>query len=460
MVFYYYFIYIFFLVNIIHSYYIFPFKYHRPDLSELYLIHSNLSKEEIFLNYINSLSLYTIIKINDSKIYRMILNSKEKCSFITNDTCVLDNNNYPQHSHINSNISNIFEEIIHISKNVMPCQCNSGVIGLALPGYTSKSTCFPMINEIKKNDNTIKNQVWSIKYYNSSQNKDFDGEIIIGIEPHEYEPTIYNESDYHQIYNYINQDYYDVYDDEEITKNYRDFAFTIKFEKVYYYNDSKSENIIELTNSESKEAELEFDLGMIKCPFVYWLFIKNHFFQEYINLNICEEIKGYYTFVCDKKKLNNKLEQFYKSYPNIYFFSVNLNYTFSLGSKDLFLEKDDKIYYQIFSKNEEINNWRLGQIFLKKYFFTFDNEKKMIGFYIKNLKNEKYGKTEDKETKKESSKINYNILILIIVVVLLIIEIGFAIYCINRKCLGNNRRKRANELTDDNFDYLSINNNG
>ena len=74
--------------------------------------------------------------------------------------------------------------------------------------------------------------------------------------------------------------------------------------------------------------------------------------------------------MCDKNKLNNKLEQFYKSYPTIYFFSVNLNYTFTLTSEDLFLEKDDKLYFMIFSKNENINNWRLGEIFLKKYFFN------------------------------------------------------------------------------------------
>jgi hypothetical protein len=423
-------------------------------------MYPNLSKEEIYLNYTNSISLYTIIKINDSRIYEMVLNSKQKCTFISNDSCISDINNIPKQVHINSNISNIFEEIIYNSRNVMKSRCMSGVIGLALPGYASKSTCFPMVNEIKNNDNTIKSQVWSIKYYNSSKKKDFDGEIIIGIEPHEYEPTIYNESDYFQIYNHINQDYYDTYDDEDIIKNYRDLAFALQFEKVYYYNDSKNDSIIELTNTDSKEAELEFDLGMIKCPFVYWLFIKNHFFQEYINLNICQEIRDYNTFVCDKNKLNNKLEQFYKSYPTIYFFSVNLNYTFTLTSEDLFLEKDDKIFYQIFSKNEEINNWRLGQIFLKKYFFTFDNEKKMIGFYIKNknLKSDNNGKIEDNVTKKEDIKINYNILILIIVVVLLFLEIGFAVYCIKRKCFGNNRKKRPYELEDDyNYDYSSIN---
>ena len=58
-----------------------------------------------------------------------------------------------------------------------------------------------MISEIKNNDNTVKSLVWSIKYYNDSQNNYYDGEIIIGMEPHEYEPSIYNESDYYKLNN-------------------------------------------------------------------------------------------------------------------------------------------------------------------------------------------------------------------------------------------------------------------
>ena len=443
------------LVNIINSYYIFPFKVFKPNLSDLYKIHSNLSKEEIFLNYTNSISIYTLIKIDDSRIYEMFFQSRGKCSFLTNDSCISNINNFPKQTHINTNISKIFEEIENNSKYIIPNKCMSGIIGLALPGYTSKSTCLPIINEIKENDNTIKSQVWSIKYYNSSENKDYDGEIIIGIEPHGYEPSIYKESDYFTIYNHISEDYYN----DEWAPTY--IAFSLEFEKVYFYNGS-TDDIIEMTTSYSKEAELEFDLGMIKCPFVYLMLIKTHFFQDYIDSNVCQEIEfseNYYTFVCDKNKLNIKVEEFYKLYPSIYFFSVHLNYTFSLKGEDLFLEKDDKLYYLIFSKNENVNNWRLGQIFLKKYYFTFNQEKKQIGFYIKNLKEEKQENAENNNNTNNDNKINYNVIILIVVVILLIFEIGFAIYCVNKKCLGNNRRKRANELTDDNYDYLSINKN-
>lgn len=434
--------------NLVYSYYIFPFKYFKLDLSELYKNNLNLSKEEIFLNYTNSVSIYTLIEIDNNKLYEMFFKSKEKCTLLTNDSCISDINNIPKNNYIYANISKIFE---FINKDNIPNKCIRGEIGLALPGYSSKTTCFPMISEIKENDNLVKTQVWSIKYYNPSQNKDYDGEIIIGIEPHEYEPSIYNEIDYFTIYNHINEEYYnDRWYNEHI-------GFSLEFEKVYFYNISNKESIY-IMASDSKEASLEFDLGMIKSPFVYFILIKEIFFDKYINLNICKEIifsDNYHSFACDKDKLNIKVDQFYKLFPSIYFFSFHLNYTFVLTGKDLFLENDNKLYFMVFSRNENINNWRFGEIFLKKYFFTFNHESKKIGFYIKNAKDDKNDNSKNKNKKKNI--INIGIIILIIGIILLILEIGFCVYCFNKKCFLNNRRKRANELNDDNYDYLSIN---
>ena len=106
---------IYFLINAIYSYYVFPFKYHRPNLLELSRNYPNLSKEEIYFNYLNSLSIYTLVEIENSKIYEMFFNSKEKCTFLTNKTCISEKINIPKQNHTNSNISKIFE---FINKNV------------------------------------------------------------------------------------------------------------------------------------------------------------------------------------------------------------------------------------------------------------------------------------------------------------------------------------------------------
>ena len=65
----------------------------------------------------------------------------------------------------------------------------------------------------------------------------------------------------------------------------------------------------------------------------------------------------------------------------MYFYHKLYNYTFELNYKDLFEEKDDKLYFLIaFDINEE-DLWKLGTIFFRKYFFIFNTEEKTIGFY-------------------------------------------------------------------------------
>lgn len=441
------------LLNRVYSFYVFPFKHYRQDLSDLYKRYSNISEEEIFLSYTNSISIYTLIELGNNKLYEMFFKSKEKCTIISDDKCISDLTNFPKNNYVYTNISQIFDSI---NKNNISSQCLRGEIGLALPGYSSKTTCYPLVNEIKANDNSSTSQVWSIKYYNSSQNKEYDGEIVIGIEPHEYEPSLYNELDYLTIYNHINEDYYN--DRWDISH----LGFSLEFEKVYFYNSSNKDSI-EIIATDSREASLEFDLGMIKCPFIYFILIKDYFFQKYIDLDICKEIffsESFHSFICYKNKLNVGVKKFYENFPTIYFFSYHLNYTFSLTGNDLFLEKDNKLYFMLFSRNENINNWKFGEIFLKKYFFTFNHDSKKIGFYIKKSK-ENYD-NEKKEQNKNKGKNHitlFNIIIIIVAAIVLIIEIGFCIYCFNKKLFQNNRRKRANELADDNYDYLTINNN-
>ena len=441
-----------FLLNIIHCYYIFPFKYFRQDLSALYKRYSNISQEEIFLAYINSISIYTLIKLDNNHIYEMFFKSKEKCTIISDDNCISDYSNFPKNNYLYTNISQIID---FINKNNLSNQCLRGEIGLALPGYSSKESCYPLVNEIKANDNSSTIQVWSIKYYNSSKKKDYVGEIVIGIEPHEYEPFSYNQSEYLSIYNHINEDYYN----DEWSSSH--VGFSLEFEKVYFYNNSNKETI-DIKATDSREASLEFDLGMIKCPFIYYVLIKEHFFNMYLDLNICKEIffsESFHSFICYKNKLNVKVDKFYESFPTIYFFSYHLNYTFCLTGNDLFLEKDDKLFFMIFSRNENINNWRFGEIFLKKYFFTFNHDSKKIGFYIqKSQENDDNEKVDNKKSKRKK-KINFSIIILIVGIIVLILEIGFCFYCFNQKCFQNNRKKRANELNDDNYDYSTVNNN-
>ena len=105
-----------------------------------------------------------------------------------------------------------------------------------------------------------------------------------------------------------------------------------------------------------------------------------------------------------------------------------------------------------------IYNWYLGLPFLKKYQFIFNYDSKSIGFYNENIKE----KNNDCENEKNNDgnffkKLNMRIIIEIVVGIILIglIVIAFVI----GKSINYKRKKRANELTDDNFEYFSNENN-
>ena len=161
---------------------------------------------------------------------------------------------------------------------------------------------------------------------------------------------------------------------------------------------------------------------------------------------------GYFGILCDKTKI--KKEEFKEFFPTLYFHNVNLNYEFILDYNDLFIENDGTIYFTLISRNEILNNWRFGHIFLKKYFLIFNRDKKSIGYYV-HIKND--DPSDDKKEEGGGKKISTGIIILIVAIVLLIIEGIAAFVCIKKCNYCSNRKKRANELLDDNFEYSTVN---
>jgi flagellar basal body-associated protein FliL len=83
---------------------------------------------------------------------------------------------------------------------------------------------------------------------------------------------------------------------------------------------------------------------------------------------------------------------------------------------------------------------------MKKYFFNFETESKQIGFYNNLLLPD----DSDEEIDKEKNKYKISFWILFgIIIILLGVGGYFIVYFIKKR----NRKKRANELDDDNFEY-------
>ena len=77
-------------------------------------------------------------------------------------------------------------------------------------------------------------------------------------------------------------------------------------------------------------------------------------------------------------------------FPSIFIDIQNLGGTFELSYKDVFMTKNDKVYLMIaFSSKQIVDNFKLGQIFLYKYQFTFDYDNREIGVYRNNIDSSK-----------------------------------------------------------------------
>ncbi len=149
-------------------------------------------------------------------------------------------------------------------------------------------------------------------------------------------------------------------------------------------------------------------------------------YKEYFNY----ANKNYYGYGCSKN-IN------IKKFKSIKFFNQDLNHTFELDYKDIFVKCEDKYIMMIYFKEDENQfAWILGSIFLKKYKLIFNLSSQTIGM-MKNLKEK-----------------DDNIILYIICCFLLIIIIILSIFLY--KCYLNKPRKiKVNELNE-NYDFVYL----
>ena len=300
----------------------------------------------------------------------------------------------------------------------------TGTIGLNLKDMFNHAS---ILSLLKKNK-LIDNYFWFFDFDKWDSNK---GKLFLGEMPH----NIYNNK----------------YSNESLVStpgagddNY--MYYQIVFNEIYFKNSTGEKEII----GENQKAELNLESNVI---------IGKHSFRTYLNStlnNLIKEKKCFYDtfggylerldfyfdydfFYCKntkeiKEKLNNII-------PDIYFYSKDLNYDFELKKEQILKENGDYIYiYLIFC--HQYNSWYLGKQISLKYQFVFNPDIKNVYFY--------------KEHKKEEKKENNYLYLKIIGIVVLCAIFGILGVVIGKKIYGM-RKKRANELKDDDYDYFSEN---
>ena len=312
-------------------------------MSDIYNI-SKMNKEYFKeqVTFYNDLNFKNIIQVKDL-LFSLIENEKEKK--VKNDSTLCLNIGFQLPQNLNEN-----EDNSKIMTNIIIQLKEKNIIS---------SYCFNLhFNSIK------------IKEEN------YDGFIVIGSEPHQYLKNIYNE--------------YQLYKTMAFKKD-NILSWDIHFNKIYYLNlQNDNEIIIDKKVEFYNQATLSPNEGLIIGTKDYEKNIKYDYFDKLIYKGKCRRENKKFMIFYYCYKMNFTKEEMEK-FPTLYFSNTELDYEFELNYEDLFLEKNDLIYFLVifYDFPEDIQNylftyisrWELGAPFMKKYFFTYDYDNKYIGFY-------------------------------------------------------------------------------
>lgn len=312
-----------------------------------------------------------------------------------------------------------------------------GKIGFKLNSIYAESEKSSFITNLKQNK-LISSSIFSFKY----DSKNFDeetGKLYIGSYPHlidkiHYKEEYYNHDNSQVIYPGMEWNY--LFDEIKISDDYN-----IESNKAYFY----------------------FEIGFILGTKKYFNYIKSlDTYKEYFeNNNKCQQIQfsindleandvepqladDYTAYRCNKdvdvKKIN---------IGNLLFIKKTKEIIFNLTDSDLWIEKNGYNYFLILEKKYYNDVWCFGKPIFKKYSMVFDIDNKQIGFYTQLLEDDSQDNSQDNNSNNNKSQ---TFIYVIIIIGLVIIIIGLAFFLV--KCYINlPRKKRANEMLDDNYDY-------
>ena len=235
-------------------------------------------------------------------------------------------------------------------------QKNYNSLGL---GYTKNNSEFSFLSNVHRKGFIYK-KVFSFLFGDDafSENRAFDGQILIGSYPHDISPY----------FNELDLNFISLKGDEK---------WIIEFDLVKY-------NELELKD---KSVKLDVNLNIMIGPEQFRKKLISSLFSDFIeNGNYKEN-----SFISDK---DGQTYLFYtfdnnirlKKIPSLYFFSKALNETFQINLATLFRKYKEKYYFNVlFSKNPK-NIWVFGQPFFNTYKFVFDFDEGKIGYYKINIK--------------------------------------------------------------------------
>ena len=245
------------------------------------------------------------------------------------------------------------------------------------------------------------------------------------------------------------------------SKTYSKLIWGLNFSHIFLKYDKN--NIKELTNV-TYSSEFIANFPYIKGIPEYFEYINTNFFDDLLEKDICHIINftkhdinvkyDSFGYACDS---NSKyfLDKLNDNFPDLILYNHELNKNFSLSKSDLFAFNtinplDTNLYFLIVNGIDKENRWILGIPFLKNYIFSFDYDKKRIGYYANYGENDNNNNNDEKGGGiKFFKSLTFKILIILISA-----GIIFLLGMLFHNYLKKSRKKRANELEDE-YEYDS-----
>jgi hypothetical protein len=291
----------------------------------------------------------------------------------------------------------------------------SGVIGLKTQDkHDEKVLDCNFIKNLKQKD-LINSYAFTIYYDNETS-----GKIIIGDLPHVFNKKYYSINDFN-------------YGSAEIRAG-NDIEWDVKFSEINYGDVYTDVNLV---------GELDVEFGLLLAPNPFKIHIENNFFRKYLISRICVKKSGsyyydsFYYYACKKPDPKERYtEQFNISeFKNITFVKNEWKVNITFTKEELFFEDEENYYFKIVIQ-EKAYRWILGNLFSSKINITYDQDRKIIGTYVK---------SEEHQNIKKKKK-NYIIYTFIYIALIIVIILSIILY---KNVTQFVRKKRKYEIIDE-----------
>ena len=251
------------------------------------------------------------------------------------------------------------------------------MIGLRLIGDIIRDGDLNIVEQLKQNKYTDTYD-WSIHY--DENNPESGGILLIGTEPHNYNPKKFNQS------NYFNS----------VTMSKEIYGiWNIQFDKIYFLNKKD-----EIQMKYYMKFSFKHQSGLIAGTSEYENNLKKYFFDSLISSEKCHMEKSRLSsrvYIC--KNTQDIKKELKKKFPALKMLNKAYMKTFELTYDDLFKEKGDQIYFLVYFSSYQASTWEVGLPFLKKYFLNYNYDTKLISFYNDNIENIENNKNEGAKAK-------------------------------------------------------------